>query len=86
MQALEKRMEKQRMVEKATERAFLAQAALSSARAEFAAALQELDQLGEDRGWIRDSFDLSSTELKHLLALHTSDWDSAQNESAIGNG
>ena len=69
MQALAERLANQEKVKAATQRAFIAQTELEAVRARFAAALQELDQLGEAHTWLRESFGLTASELRQLLAL-----------------
>ncbi|MHA2788326.1 hypothetical protein ACXZ66_04125 [Corynebacterium sp. S7] len=71
MIALAERLANQEKVKAATQRAFLAQTELEAVRARFAAALQELDQLGEAHTWLRESFGLTASELRQLLALDT---------------
>lgn len=71
MQALAERLANQEKVKAATQRAFIAQTELEAVRARFAAALQELDQLGEAHTWLRESFGLTASELRQLLALDT---------------
>ncbi|WBT09411.1 hypothetical protein PAB09_03535 [Corynebacterium sp. SCR221107] len=71
MMALAERLANQEKVKAATQRAFLAQTELEAVRARFAAAVQELDQLGEAHTWLRESFGLTASELRQLLALDT---------------
>lgn len=71
MMALAERLANQEKVKAATQRAFLVQTELEAVRARFAAALQELDQLGEAHTWLRESFGLTASELRQLLALDT---------------
>lgn len=71
MQALAERLANQEKIKDATQRAYLAQTELEAVRARFAAALQELDQLGETHTWLRESFGLTASELRQLLALDT---------------
>lgn len=69
MQALAEKLAKQEKVKTATQQAFLAQAEFDGVRERFASALQELEQLGETQTWMRDSFGLTASELRALLAL-----------------
>lgn len=71
MIALAERLANQEKVKAATQRAFLAQTELEAVRARFGAALQELDKLGEAHTWLRESFGLTASELRQLLALDT---------------
>lgn len=70
MEALAEQIEKQRRVQTATQRAFLAQSEFDEVRERFAESLQELDTLGEPQAWIRDTFDLTASELRGLLNLN----------------
>ena len=71
MQALAERLANQEKIKDAIQRAYLAQSELDGVRKRFAFALQELDQLGETHTWLRESFGLTATELRQLLALDT---------------
>lgn len=84
MEALAEQIEKQRRVQTATQRAFLAQGEFDEVRERFAESLQELDALGEPQAWIRETFGLSASELRGLLTLNRdedSDSDNADEDS-----
>lgn len=86
MQALAEKLAKQEKVKTATQQAFLAQAELDGVRERFASALQELEQLGEPQTWMRDSFGLTASELRALLALDLDAGDEDQdNETEAGS-
>ena len=70
MEALAEQIEKQRRVQTATQRAFLAQGEFDEVRERFAESLQELDALGESQAWIRETFGLTASELRGLLTLN----------------
>lgn len=70
MEALAEQIEKQRRVQTATQRAFLAQGEFDEVRERFAESLQELDGLGESQAWIRETFGLTASELRGLLTLN----------------
>lgn len=80
MEALAEQIEKQRRVQTATQRAFLAQGEFDEVRERFAESLQELDALGEPQAWIRDTFGLTASELRGLLTLNRDE------DSDSGNG
>lgn len=80
MQALAEKLAKQEKVKTATQQAFLAQAEFDGVRERFASALQELEQLGEPQTWMRDSFGLTASELRSLLALNV-DADEEEQDS-----
>lgn len=69
MKALAERIDRQEKVKDATQRAFLAQAEFDGVRQRFALALQELDGLGEPQSWMKESFGLTTTELRSLLKV-----------------
>lgn len=84
MEALAEQIEKQRRVQTATQRAFLAQGEFDEVRERFAESLQELDALGEPQAWIRDTFGLTASELRGLLTLNRdedSDSDNGDEDS-----
>lgn len=84
MEALAEQIEKQRRVQTATQRAFLAQGEFDEVRERFAESLQELDALGESQAWIRETFGLTASELRGLLTLNRdedSDSDNGDNDS-----
>ncbi|WP_342319211.1 hypothetical protein [Corynebacterium mayonis] len=78
MQALAEKLAKQEKVKAATQQAFLAQAEFDGVRQRFASALQELEQLGEPQTWMRESFGLTASELRSLLALNVDAGDEEQ--------
>lgn len=80
MEALAEQIEKQRRVQTATQRAFLAQGEFDEVRERFAESLQELDALGEPQAWIRETFGLTASELRGLLTLNR-DEDSVESPS-----
>lgn len=80
LEALAEKMRKQEQVKDATQRAFLAQSEFDDVRERFATALQELDQLGESQTWMRESFGLSVSELRNLLALDVTNEDDEDDE------
>ena len=84
MEALAEQIEKQRRVQTATQRAFLAQGEFDEVRERFAESLQELDTLGEPQAWIRETFGLTASELRALLTLNRgedSDSDNGDDDS-----
>ena len=84
MEALAEQIEKQRRVQTATQRAFLAQGEFDEVRERFAESLQELDALGESQAWIRETFGLTASELRGLLTLNRdedSDSDNGDDDS-----
>ena len=80
MEALAEQIEKQRRVQTATQRAFLAQGEFDEVRERFAESLQELDTLGEPQAWMRETFGLTASELRGLLTLNRDD-DSVESPS-----
>lgn len=84
MEALAEQIEKQRRVQTATQRAFLAQGEFDEVRERFAESLQELDTLGEPQAWMRETFGLTANELRGLLTLNRdedSDSDNGDDDS-----
>ena len=86
MEALAEQIEKQRRVQTATQRAFLAQGEFDEVRERFAESLQELDALGESQAWIRETFGLTASELRGLLTLNRDEGSDSDNgdEDSVG--
>lgn len=70
LEALAEKIARQDKIKEATQEAFLAQAEFHSVRERFATALQHLGSMGESQVWMKESFGLTSSELRSLLALN----------------
>lgn len=80
MEALAEQIEKQRRVQTATQRAFLAQGEFDEVRERFAESLQELDGLGESQAWMRETFGLTASELRGLLNFNRDEDSNSDND------